>query len=129
MCEYMLIVDELPERQEALVHVLSRIAKQQTGLPAVKICPDPAQAIEFSSGHACPIVFAGVDLPGMSGFSMIQRIREQNRQTNFILLASRKEYLIQALVMKLRLSGSILGLPDMETVTEQLNNLWYPLPS
>lgn len=60
---------------------------------------------------------------------MIEQIRKQNSHTNFILLANQKEYIIQALMMKLRLSGSIMGMPDMDAIQKELDNLWYPLPS
>lgn len=124
---YTLVVDNQPERQQTLVKVLGRLNTEQAVLPKVKICDTPAQAIAFSSAHTCPIIFTSIDLPGMNGFAMIQQIRKQNGRTNFILLADRKEYVIQALLMKLRLSGSIMGAPNLDNVTDQLNNLWYPL--
>lgn len=111
------------------MNVLDQINEQLYELPTVKVCETPAQAIDFSSTHDCPIVFTGVDLPGMNGFAMIERIRALNRRTNFILLADQKEYIMHALMLKLRLSGSIMGTPDLENVQDQLDNLWFPLSS
>lgn len=128
MEEYILVVDHLIERQKLLTDILKQLRRNEM-LPSVKVCENPEAAIRFSSVHPCPIVFTEVELPGMSGFSMIRRIRESNSRTNFILLADRQEYIVQALTLKLRLSGSILGTPDPEAVAEQLNNLWYPLQS
>lgn len=127
--EYMLVVDNSIERQRTVVGILKRLRALQPGLPEPKVLPTPDEAIAFSSGHACPVIFAAVPLPGMSSFSMIEQIRKQNNRTNFILLTDQKEYIIQALTMKLRLSGSIMGMPDMEMIQNELDNLWFPLSS
>lgn len=127
--EYMLVVDNSIERQRTLVGILKRLKALQPELPEPKALTTPGEAIAFSSKHACPVVFAAVPLSGMSSFSMIEQIRKQNSHTNFILLADQKEYIIQALMMKLRPSGSVMGMPDMDTIRNELDNLWYPLSS
>lgn len=126
---YMLVVDNSIERQQTLVGILERLKALQPELPEPKVLPTPSEAIAFSSKHACPVVFAAAPLSGMSSFSMIEQIRKQNSHTNFILLANQKEYIIQALTMKLRLSGSIMGMPDMDAIQNELDNLWFPLSS
>ena len=124
---YTLVVDNRAERRASLVRILDSLSRQGFSIPPVKICTTPDQVIRFSAFHSCPIIFTGVDLPGMNGFTMIERVREVNRRTNFILLADNREYVVQALLLKLRLSGSITGQPDPDSVSDQLNNLWYPL--
>ena len=125
----MLVVDNSIERQQTLVGILKRLRALHPELPEPKVLPTPAEAIAFSSTHACPVVFAAVPLSGMSSFTLIEQIRKQNSHTNFILLANQKEYIIQALMMKLRLSGSIMGMPDMDAIRNELDNLWFPLSS
>lgn len=128
MKEYILVVDHLQERQKSLTDILKRLSKS-ADLPSVKVCESSEKAIRFSSAYPCPIVFTEVELPGMNGFSMIRQIRQHNNRTNFILLADKPEYIVQALSLKLRLSGTIFGLPNHDAVEEQLNNLWFPLQS
>lgn len=127
--EYMLVVDNNIERQQTLVSILKQLRAQQPELPEPKALPTPSEAIAFSSKHDCPVVFTAVPLYGMNSFSMIEQIRKQNSHTNFILLADQKEYIIQALMMKLRLSGTIMGMPSMDAIRNELDNLWFPLSS
>ena len=124
---YMLVIDSQPERCRLLADLLRQLGTQELVLPKLKLCRTSSEALALAASHPCPIVFTGVLLPGMDGFSLIQQLRAINSRTNFILLADDQEYVMQALRLKLRLSGIILGLPDTETVGDQLCNLRYPL--
>lgn len=126
---YMLVVDHVAERRQAVVDMLIRLRAEHPLLPEPWGCALPGEAVAFSSGHECPIVFTAADLPGMNGFGLIRQIRLHRARTNFILLADHEEYLFQALTLKLRLSGAILGSPDPEALRHQLDDLRYPLPS
>lgn len=127
--QFTLVVDNVAERQHKVVDILKYLRKKQPELPEPKAFESPGDAIAFSSAHDCPVVFTAIPLSGTNSFAMIEQIRSQNSHTNFILLAYQKEYIVQALMMKLRPSGSIMGMPDVEAIRNELDNLWYPLPS
>ena len=90
---------------------------------------DGNTGLDLALHGGADLILLDVMLPGMDGFTLIRAIREKNSRTNFILLADHQEYVMQALKMKLRLSGVILDQPDVQTVGDQLCNLWYPLDS
>ena len=127
--EFMLVVDNVAERQQNVVGILKHMKEKQPMLPEPIVFQTPGEAIAFSANHVCPVVFAAVPLPGMNSLTMIEKISEQSSNTNFILLADEKEYIIHVLMMNFRPSGCIVGMPDYDAIQNELDDLRFPLSS
>lgn len=125
--KYVVVMDNDLQQHSALIACLAETMEDSAwnGF-ALKTIRKTEDAEQFAAEHDAPVIFIA-DMEEMAAISMIRRIREVKPRTNFIVVADKREYIVHALRMNLRLSGYILEQPSCENIKDQLDNLWYPI--
>lgn len=61
---------------------------------------DPNEAIEYASGHVVDFALLDVDMPGMTGIELAQKLREQRRDIIIMFATAHPKFAFDALKMK-----------------------------
>ncbi len=78
----ILVVDDEPLIRETLAEYLS-----QEGF-TVQTCPDAEQALELAAGHRFDVALCDVQLPGIDGIELLERLLKISPQTSVMLITA-----------------------------------------
>ena len=120
----ILIVDDEPLAAQSL----SRTVRKIFG-PAVRIitAEDGGQALRAVENAPVDLAFVDIEMPGMSGFELVDRLQERRKATNIVLVTAFREYSLDA--WKLHVSDYLLKPASEQDVRAALAHLRRPFPS
>lgn len=86
-------------------------------------------ALEYAKNNGCDVLFCEIELYACGGIMLAERIKQQFPRANivFVTVCSEKEHARE--VLRLRPSGYLTKPVTSEQITEELNNLRYPVYS
>ena len=96
-------------------------------------CPDselfgfrnPAEVVEFVKENPCEIAFLDIEMRGMSGVELAQKLKEIQPDINIIFVTGYSEHMAEA--FSLHASGYVLKPASREKIEEELANLRNPV--
>ena len=86
----------------------------------------PEDALDFVDVHECNIAFLDVEMAGMSGVELAERLKLRNPDINIIFATGFGEYRKEA--YELHASGYLTKPITVEKVKKELNDLRRPIP-
>jgi YesN/AraC family two-component response regulator len=96
----IIIIDDEPKIRKGMTHLLS----QHEGWNVIGTFADAQRALSYLYEHEVDVVITDIQMPGMQGLDMIQRIRKVNREIPVIIISgySRFDYAQRAIELGVR---------------------------
>lgn len=119
----LIVADDHPLLLKGLVEELI-----EYGYHVLESVVDGIKAFNSIVEHAPDIAILDVEMPFLTGFEVIQKCREQECETKFIILTSHKEegYIVKA--QKLNISGYILKDEDSKELHKCIKSVYEGMP-
>lgn len=88
-------------------------------------CRNAEEAVEFTKNNGCDVLISEIELVGVDGLMLAQKIKDLNSKVNIIFLTvcDEKEYAKE--VMRIKPSGYLVKPVKKEQLEYELNNLRY----
>ena len=83
------------------------------------------EAVSFAKENGCDVLISEIELSGVDGLSLAQRMKELNPQVNIIFLTVCDEKEHAKEVMRIKPSGYLVKPANKEQIASELNNLRY----
>ena len=83
------------------------------------------EAESFAKENGCDVLISEIELSGVDGLALAQRMKELNPQVNIIFLTVCDEKEHAKEVMRIKPSGYLVKPANKEQIASELNNLRY----
>ena len=83
------------------------------------------EAVSFARENGCDVLISEIELSGVDGLALAQRMKELNPQVNIIFLTVCDEKEHAKEVMRIKPSGYLVKPANKEQIASELNNLRY----
>jgi len=108
----------------ALEELVSAV-KEACPLDAVHGFSKPSELLAFAKENACDIAFLDIEIWGMNGIDLAQKLKEINGGTNIIFVTGYSKYALDSYTVKA--SDYVMKPVTIEAVKESLKNLRCPV--
>ena len=96
-------------------------------------CPDdvihgfskPSELLDFAKENSCDIAFLDIEMWGMNGIELAQKLKEINGKINIVFVTGYSKYALDSYTVKA--SDYVMKPVTKETVKEALENLRFPV--
>lgn len=119
----VVIESNLPNLELITEYITKAFAQDNEIKTNVKGFLDPEKAYEWIMQNGCNILFSDVELCGTDGLVLLRRIQQILPKTSIIITSSYEEYAVQALQMKIRLSGYLTPPFTESKIKDQLDDI------
>jgi len=85
----------------------------------------PSELLDFAKENACEIAFLDIEMWGMNGIELAQKIKEINNKTNIVFVTGYTKYALDSYTVKA--SDYVMKPVTKEAVKESLENLRFPV--
>ena len=113
------VVEDVPQARTAL----TELVKRQCPTAAVTTFGKGEDALRHADELVPDIAILDIELPGMNGLQLAERLKALNQQLNIIFTTGHPEYMAEA--FRMHASGYLLKPVTEEQLREELNNLRY----
>lgn len=111
--------------EKAALNLLTGAIREAAPTAQVQGFQSPVQALEYARNNLCDIAFLDIRMFEMNGIELAKRLKKYNPHINIIFVTGYADYTGEA--MKLRASGYLQKPVAAEDITEELNNLRFPV--
>jgi len=101
------------------------ILKEMCPLDEVHGFSKPSELLDFAKDKVCEIAFLDIEMRGMSGIELAQKLREIHEKINIVFITGYSEYALDSYAVKA--SDYILKPITRDAVKQALENLRYPI--
>lgn len=84
-----------------------------------------AEALEYAEKNRVDVAFLDINMPGMSGLTLAERLTNINAKTNILFITGYQEYAVDAFSMAA--SGYIMKPAKPEDIARELSRLRHPI--
>lgn len=85
----------------------------------------PSQLLSFAEDHSCEVAFLDINMRGISGLELAQRLKQGNPRVNIIFVTGYNEYAGDA--MSMHASGYITKPVTVEKIRREICDLRHPV--
>ena len=117
----IICVDDHPIMLKGLLKIIQELVPNAI----IGACSNADEAMVFAQEKGCDILISEIELAGIDGLTLANRIKKLNPKVNIIFntVCDEKEYAKE--VMKIKPSGYIVKPAKQEQLAYELNNLRY----
>lgn len=109
------VVDDEPNSREILAHLL----KLDGNIQVLARCQNIHEAMESIQEHKPELIFLDIEMPGGSGFELIQKLKETEFNPSVVFVTAYNQYAIKAI--KHAAFDYLLKPIDLDDLTQTLN--------
>lgn len=117
----VIIVDDERLALMALEAVVTKLEPNAT----LHSFTEPSKALAYAEGTQVDVAFLDIEMGGMTGLSLAEKLRELHKKTNVIFTTGYSQYALPA--FELSASGYLIKPVAEDAVARELANLRYPV--